>query len=248
MADKKTNDILEEQRRARQEFLNLKKMQQGEMDAGPKPSEVATVLKTPKEKFKNFWDYSKWFVISGIAIAVVISVLVAQCVNRPSYDLKLVYFTYNAMMDEQIKPIEEYLSKYGKDIDGDGEFNIQVINCSLSNKGNANIMMRNTMYQKLQSIIVAEKNALLFIMDEESVKYFDNLEGGMNAMFDQNSVSFGEDFYTETKHESFGTLPEGLTLYCRKVSEIIKDEDGIAEYFNVSQDIINGVKEKNANN
>ena len=27
MADKKTNEILEEQRRARQEFLNLKKIQ-----------------------------------------------------------------------------------------------------------------------------------------------------------------------------------------------------------------------------
>ena len=41
MAEKKTNEILEEQRRARQEFLDLKKMQQGEMEAPPKPSEVA---------------------------------------------------------------------------------------------------------------------------------------------------------------------------------------------------------------
>ena len=34
MSEKDTNEILEEQRRARQEFLELKKMQSGEM-AGP---------------------------------------------------------------------------------------------------------------------------------------------------------------------------------------------------------------------
>ena len=50
MADKKSNDILEEQRRAREEFLKLKKMQQGELEAGPKPSEVAVAPKTAKEK------------------------------------------------------------------------------------------------------------------------------------------------------------------------------------------------------
>ena len=48
MADNK-NEILEEQRRAREEFLELKKMQSGEMKAPPKPSEVAIVPKTPKE-------------------------------------------------------------------------------------------------------------------------------------------------------------------------------------------------------
>ena len=39
MVDNK-NEILEEQRRAREEFLELKKMQSGEMKAPPKPSEV----------------------------------------------------------------------------------------------------------------------------------------------------------------------------------------------------------------
>ena len=43
MSEKDTNEILEEQRRARQEFSELKKMQNGEMAAPPKPSEVAIV-------------------------------------------------------------------------------------------------------------------------------------------------------------------------------------------------------------
>ena len=61
MADNKKNDIIEEQRRARAEFLRLKKMQSGEIDAGPKPSEVAIVPKTPKEKWDNFWFQYKCF-------------------------------------------------------------------------------------------------------------------------------------------------------------------------------------------
>jgi len=44
MADKKESDTLRQRRHAQQEFLRLKKMQSGELDAGPKPSEVAAPL------------------------------------------------------------------------------------------------------------------------------------------------------------------------------------------------------------
>ena len=66
MADRK-NDILEEQRRARQQFLELKKMQ--------KPSEVALEPKTLGEKAKNYWYHFKWHTIAAIFMAVVISFL-----------------------------------------------------------------------------------------------------------------------------------------------------------------------------
>ena len=53
MSDKNKNEIIEEQRRAREEFLRLKRMQSGEIKADPKPSEVALLPKTPKEKIAN---------------------------------------------------------------------------------------------------------------------------------------------------------------------------------------------------
>lgn len=245
MADKKTNEIIEEQRRARQEFLNLKKMQQGEMYAGPKPSETATVLATPKDKFKNFWDYSKWYVISGIALAALIAFLVVQCATKPAYDLKVVFFTYDAVLDEQLSPAAEFLSKYAEDINGDGQANVQIINCSISDK-NTNVTMRNTALQKIQSIIVAEPSALLFILDEKSVKYFDNLDSGINSMFDENPVLLGEDFYESTKHENFGTLPKDLTLYCRKVSgTMIEKNKEISKYYDASRNIITAIDSQN---
>ena len=60
MAEKKTNEILEAQRKARQDFLDLKKMQSGEITPPPKPSEEAVLPKTGKDKAKNFWFHYKW--------------------------------------------------------------------------------------------------------------------------------------------------------------------------------------------
>ena len=111
MAEKKTNEILEEQRKARQEFLELKKMQNGELKAPPKPSEAAIVPKTPKEKWDNFWFQYKWYVVSIVATAVVLAVLITQCATRTKYDLEVVYFTYTAALDEQTNKIADYLKK-----------------------------------------------------------------------------------------------------------------------------------------
>ena len=71
MADKKINETLAQQRKAREDFLALKRMQQGELDAGPKPSEIAIELKTPMDKLKNIWFHDKWYILGVIAIAII---------------------------------------------------------------------------------------------------------------------------------------------------------------------------------
>ena len=55
MSQKKESDTLRQQRFAREEFLKLKKMQQGELKAEPKPSEIYNTPLTFSEKVKNFW-------------------------------------------------------------------------------------------------------------------------------------------------------------------------------------------------
>ena len=237
MAEKKTNEILEAQRKARQSFLDLKKMQSGEMDAGPKPSEVAEVL-TPKQKFANFWHYSKWYVLSTVALTALIAFMVVQCATKPSYDLKLVYFTYTPSIDEQTSAIADYLEPYCEDVNGDGETNIQVINCSVSND-NSNVMTRNATLQKLYSIIVAEESAVLFITDEESAKYFDGMTEGKEDFFSGESAELKEDFYKATENETFGNLPEGLTLSVRRVDgTLLEKQKDAPDYYQVAQKLV----------
>ena len=151
MSEKETNEILEEQRRARQEFLELKKMQSGEMKAPPKPSEVAIVPKTPKEKWDNFWFQYKWYVVAITAVTVVLAVLITQCATRTKYDMEVVYFTYTAALDEQTNAVAKYIAGYAEDVNGDGEINIQVVNCSFNGKS-GDTQYRYTMMTKLQAM------------------------------------------------------------------------------------------------
>mgnify|MGYP006872079882 FL=1 len=216
MSEKETNEILEEQRRARQEFLELKKMQSGEMEAPPKPSEVAIVPKTPKEKWDNFWFQYKWYVVAITAVTVVLAVLITQCATRTKYDMEVVYFTYTAALDEQTNAVAKYIAGYAEDVNGDGEINIQVVNCSFNGKS-GDTQYRYTMMTKLQAMIAGDQNAMLFITDEDSYKYLADLSNG-DGLFDGEPFMLGEEFYKATETDSYGKLPEGLRIACRRVS------------------------------
>lgn len=217
MAEKKTNEILEEQRRARQEFLELKKMQHGEIQAPPKPSEVAIVPKTPKEKWDNFWFQYKWHVIAITAVTVILAILITQCATRTKYDLEVVYFTYTAALDEQTNKIADYLEQYAEDLNGDGEIHIQIVNTSFT-KSSGDTQYQYTMMTKLQAMIAGDENAILYITDSESYKYLDEIskDGGL---FEDGLYKFGEDFYNATESEQLGKLPEGLQISCRRITE-----------------------------
>ena len=217
MSEKKTNEILEEQRKARQEFLELKKMQSGEMKAPPKPSEVAIVPKTPKEKWDNFWFQYKWYVVAIVAIAAVLAVLITQCATRTQYDLEVVYFTYTAALDEQTGEIADYLKKYSEDTNGDGEINVQVVNVSLS-KTTGDSQYRYTMLSKLQAMLTGDENAMLYITDSETYEYINGISQN-GGLLEGEPFKFGDGFYTATESEQFGKLPEGLQISCRRISE-----------------------------
>ena len=217
MSEKKTNDILEEQRRAREEFLKLKKMQHGEIPTGPKPSEEAILPKTPKEKIQNFWFHNKWMVIGFTALIAVVVFLTVQAINKPKYDYQIVYFSYYQAMDEQLEGIEEYFENLSSDVDGNGEVNVQAINCSFYNE-QQNVSYRNTILTKLQAIVAAEPQAMIFITDQESYKYFENMSEN-TSLFEGEPILFNEEFYKKTTHSTFGDLPEGLQVSVRRIKD-----------------------------
>lgn len=239
----KNNDILEEQRRARREFLELKKMQNGELETGPKPSEVAIVPKTPKEKLKNIWFHDKWYIIGITALIVVIAVLVTQCATRTKYDLEIVLFSYNAIMDDAITDMADYFEQYCEDINGDGQVNIQIINCSYS-KDDTQTQYQYTMSTKLQAIIAADSNALLFITDADSYEYLNNISKD-ETFFEKEPVILGEKFYDSCKGSDVFKLPDGLQISCRKIgTSVVSKDKKIKEYYKQSQNILSGIINK----
>lgn len=245
MAERKTNEILEQQRKARREFIELKKMQRGEMDTGPKPSEVAIVPKTPMEKLKNIWFHDKWYIIGITALIVVITVMVAQCVMREKYDLKAVAYSYYPITDDNIELISEYLEKYCDDTDGNGEVNIQVVNCTFS-KESGDKQYQNTIATKLQAILAYDADTLLYITDDQSYDYLNSIvENG--KIFEGEPVVLGDKFYEEcNSKESLLPLPEGLQISCRVVEgTTIAENDNIKKYYEQSKNVLKGIEEEN---
>lgn len=233
------NEILEEQRRAREEFLQLKKMQNCEIKPEPKPSEMEIKPKTFKEKLQNYWFHYKWHTIATVFSVIILAVLVSQCANREKYDYTVVLFSYKSCLDAQTERIEEYLENYSTDLDGDGKVNVSVINCSFNNDGN--LQYKNTMLTKVQTQIVGNKEAVMFMVDKDAYDYMQTIADG--GIFGDEPFVLGEDFYNKTETEGLGKLPEGLMLALRRVNgTMLENEERTKAVYNECKNVIEKIK------
>lgn len=241
MGDKKTNEILEEQRRARQEFLKLKQMQKGEIAPMPKPSEVAYVPKTAQEKLSNFWFHYKVHIFSIIITIVILIVLVAQCATRVENDLEILYFTYTPVLDEQTTAMADYFEQFVTDLNGDGEVNIGLINCSVS-ADPKDIQYRNSMLTKVQTVLTGNERALLVITDTEAIKYFDNINIE-DGVFEAEPYPLNDEFYSAVRLENVQEIPHNLGISLRRVEgTIIGKNKNIEKYYKASKELLEKLK------
>ncbi len=238
MAKKQVSETIKQQRKARKDFLELKKMQSGEIDAGPKPSEIAIVPKTFKEKLEHLWFYHGVTVISVILTAVVLAVMIAQCAMREKYDLKVVLYTSNYIDVECNQYIEDYLSQYIDDIDGDDKANIQVVNCSYA-KAEQNSQYEYNVNTKLQAIIAGEANALIFITDETTNEKLRNIS---SDIFDGEPIMLDEKFYENCDKATYSVLPKDLMISCRTIEGTTLQYNKKAEtYYEESRKIMDAL-------
>lgn len=241
MAKKKVSDTIEQQRKARAEFLKLKQMQQGEITPEPKPSEVAVVPKTFSEKMANIWFHYKYVIIFSTLITALLIFLVAQCASKVESDLEVVYCSYKPCLDTEIAVMEEYFEQFAKDINKDGEIKVTVINCSYSPE-TASFEYKNTILQNLNYHISANSKAMIYITDSESIKYFDNLKIE-SGFFEKGPKPLKDDFFAKFDESRLGVyIPEELQISVRRMDISQKiDKDEAKEYFEVSKEIFEKV-------
>ncbi len=240
MAQKKESDTLRQRRLAQQEFLRLKKMQQGELDAGPKPSELTAPL-TFSEKLKNIWYHDK-FALSVIAIIIIaITLLCVQCATKTVYDATVIVFTHTITGEPNCKKMGEYLSPFCPDINGDGEININVVNCSINENDKSDYSYTNR--SKAQSLLATDASALLFITDDDSYNYLMSLSKNI-SLFEDEPIEFNEDFYEFCVDPSgFYETPDNLQISCRTIKgAAIEDDKNIDKYYAQAQAILDGLK------
>ncbi len=234
------NETIEQQRKARQEFLELKKMQNGEIKPEQKPSERDAAPKTAREKIKNHWYHDKWLIIIAIVLIVLIATTVYQIITRPRYDLKIVIFTSSPIHYSNSDRAAEYLSKFCEDINGDGEVKISAINCSYNGKESEGTTRKNAI-TKLQAVLSSDANALLYITDDEGYEYINGItEGGV---FENEPIPLNDEFYEHAEKDGLFEMPRKLSISCRKIGNMmISHNKNIDKYCEQSNKIINALK------
>ena len=243
MSEHMHNEILEQQRKARQEFLELKKMQHGGSGAVHNPDKDAIVPKTPREKIANFWFHYKWHTIAAVLAAIIVAVSVTQCATAVKNDFAVVVFSYSSLSDTQLAPLKAYMEDMCEDINGDGTVSIQFVNCSYNKSGN-NGQYEYTMLTKLQAILAGEDNALLYISDDESHKYLFESDG-TEGLFKEEPCKIGQNLISKLSSESEDgiPLPDNLQISCRVVKgSAIEGKKNIDKIEEQSKKIIEAIK------
>ena len=219
------NETLEQQRRARREFLELKKMQQGEI--APEPPREEETPKTLKEKITNFWFHYKVHTFFVIFLCVILAIGITQCATKEKYDARVVFYTDRIYADEQLVFLKDYITPCFSDIDGDGTVNIQLINCSYGTDGSFDMNYANSVATKLQAIIASEGDVQLFIVDPARLTQLNSISDTLPSFFIE-TLPFSEEIYN-IANEKGVHLPEGLVMGRRIVEgtliENIKDID-----------------------
>ncbi len=221
-----SNKLIEEQRRAREEKINIIKAKQGLIEPEKNDTTAVIIPKTPKEKLQNYWYHFKWHTIGAVALIAVVTVMVVQCASREKYDFITVVYTHTALESGRAEEIEEFIEQYAEDIDGDGKVSVEVVDCSFDDT-QSNSQTNQAAVAKIQSMIAAEPKAVLYIVDQKGINDLNGLKE--DGFFEAEPLDLGEDFYKACNGENkFEKMPEGLKISYRKLGGTLMEKDKTA--------------------
>ncbi len=240
-----SRDFLEEQRRRQRELVKAKLARQNPETAEPE-SAAAPTAKTLGQKVKNFWFYHKIKVFTAVFLVAVLAVGIQQCARRESFDSEVVLYSYYSYTSSQLDALEAQLELYGQDLNGDGEVNIQIIDCSFGES--EPYEQQNAKNTKLTAVLASNDNALLFITDGESFDklntQFESTEFFVNLSLPENqgkSLLLPKSFYDGVNAQTSGlALPDGLRISRRIAdqSTLIGQSENIEEKISAASKII----------
>lgn len=91
-----------------------------------KKKETPAAPQTPQGKWENFWYHYKWLVIGLTAVALLIVVLCGQCAARTEPDYMICMVTTQEVGPIADARLEELLTPYANDRNGDGKVRVEV--------------------------------------------------------------------------------------------------------------------------
>ncbi len=84
------------------------------------------------KKIAHIWMYYKGWIIAPLLVVLAIAYTVYEVKSRPDYDLEATFFSEILIGEEQLIALEEYLSPFVVDRNGDGKTNIKLHSASVA--------------------------------------------------------------------------------------------------------------------
>ena len=121
---------------------------------------------TPKEKWDNWWDYNKNYVLIGLAAVIAVGLMIRNTiVNRapePDYQLAVIGSKY--LPEETVLALEDALTVYGHDLNGDGKTVVNVVEYPLFSD---DVIYQTTVSAQVRlSVDFEECESVIFLMED----------------------------------------------------------------------------------
>jgi hypothetical protein len=240
----KKSETLSQREKAQRDIIELNLMKEGKMETGPKPSEIEKKPETFKEKAENFFYHNKLKVIVIAIFAFAISMGIYSSITRIRYDAKVALFCYDGTIGLYAASMEEQLTPFYDDKNGDGKVKIAVVNCSYD-KDDMHSNDGITAMGKLQSVLGGEEDTLLFIVSKENIDYLNSISKNIPFFTEENIHRLSDDFVSSIKPpEGFEKLKGEYYIALRTIEGSAIEHDA-EEYYPYAKKTFEKIKEAN---
>lgn len=193
-----------------------------------------------KAKIENFWYHYKYHSIALIIVFVTLAVSITQCSLKPDYDYKIVVATRSMTLSTiQLDAVKSELNHYGEDVNGDGEVNLLLVDCTLDgNTSDYQTLLAKQ--QKLMALLMTDTEAMLFLTDDKCLEWIDSLNERSHFIADTGLPhNNGRGFLISDTHiiqnpkatvnaEKGLRWPNDLSICRRKIKDtVFEGKDGI---------------------
>lgn len=128
----------------------------------------------PPRFTKQWWDYVwyyyKWHIIITVLAVIIAAVTIVQCATRTRYDMTVVYAGHKNYSETEINRIQEILSEYISDIDGNGEKNVMFM--PLMFVDNAGSEEYDYAMQTKLDVSFTDDYTFIYLMDKQEAELY----------------------------------------------------------------------------
>lgn len=209
----KKSETLRQREKAQKDLLELKKIQSGEIDPETlRDDDKKIVPKTLDEKCDNFFFYHKYKLIFAAVAAIALTIIITSTITKPKYDASVTIYCYEYVDEQAVKDTSVWMEGLYTDVNENGKVDILVTDCSFATDTELAETLR-TKQLKIQSLLL-EEDALLFILDDDSLKYLNSISDSVTLFSEENIVKLGDSYYNKLSDNRYGMLEEKNRYLC----------------------------------